>query len=69
MMMRDTARTEGSPHIGIQERELYVLPPMVAADPPSHTLLNQLNQDQIPSRPKKLDEDPRSGNVLYEVMP
>jgi hypothetical protein len=42
---------------------------MLVADLPPDTLLDRLNQGHVPPWLRKLSEDPRSGNVLYEVMP
>jgi hypothetical protein len=42
---------------------------MLVADLPSDTLLDRLNQGRVPSWLHKLDEDPDSGNILYEVIP
>jgi hypothetical protein len=42
---------------------------LLVADLPPDTLLDRLNQGHVPPWLHKLSEDPRSGNVLYEVMP
>ena len=42
---------------------------MLVADLPPDTLLDRLNQGHVPPWLRKLSEDPRSGNMLYEVMP
>jgi len=41
---------------------------LLIADLPPDTLLDRLNQGHVPPWLHKLSEDPRSGNVLYEVM-
>jgi hypothetical protein len=42
---------------------------MLVADAPADTLLDRLNQGQVPPWLHRLSEDPQSGTVLYEVMP
>jgi hypothetical protein len=42
---------------------------LLVADLPPDTLLDRLNQGHVPPWLHELSEDPRSGNVLYEVMP
>ncbi len=42
---------------------------MLVADTPADTLLDRLNQGQVPPWLHRLSEDPQSGTVLYEVMP
>jgi hypothetical protein len=40
----------------------------LVADLPPDTLLDRLNRGQAPPWLRKLNDDPRSGNVLYEVI-
>jgi len=42
---------------------------LMVADLPADTLYDRLNRDQIPPWLRRLGNEPRSGHVLYEVMP
>jgi hypothetical protein len=42
---------------------------MLVADLPSDTLLDRLKKGQVLPRLRPVSEDPRSGYLLYEVMP
>ena len=42
---------------------------LLVADLPPDTLLDRLNRGQVPPWLDRLEKDPKSGTVLYEVMP
>jgi hypothetical protein len=40
---------------------------LLVADLPPETLLDRLNRGEVPPWLSKIDEDPQSGNTLYQV--